>query len=67
MNIIVNGIRREQPSGTTIGELLHSLKMEPDHVAVELNRSILARAQFMTTVLNDGDAIEIVQFVGGGG
>ncbi len=66
MSITVNGTRRDLTSGTTIRTLLHALKMEPERVAVELNRSILTRAEFETVVLNDGDTVEIVQFVGGG-
>jgi sulfur carrier protein len=66
MSIIINGSRRDLISGTTIQHLLHSLKMEPDRVAVELNRTILPKADFEKTVLQNGDCVEIVQFVGGG-
>jgi sulfur carrier protein len=35
-------------------------------VAVEINLDIVSRARHATHVINDGDRIEIVQFVGGG-
>jgi len=35
-------------------------------VAVERNREIVPKSTFARVVLSDGDALEIVQFVGGG-
>jgi thiamine biosynthesis protein ThiS len=66
MNVIVNGKPRELPADLTVQGLLESLKMEIDLVAVEHNRAILPKARFAETVLRDGDAVEIVHFVGGG-
>jgi thiamine biosynthesis protein ThiS len=42
------------------------LEMKSDRVAVELNRSIVARDQWAKTNLAEDDRLEIVHFVGGG-
>lgn len=66
MQVTVNGERRELPPGTTAAQLLGILKVEPERVVVEVNLTILKRDQLLSTVLNAGDQVEIVQFVGGG-
>jgi sulfur carrier protein len=42
------------------------LKIDPRRVAVELNLVVLKRAAFPTSLVNEGDQVEIVNFVGGG-
>lgn len=65
--LLVNGERREVPPGTSLGGLLHSLGLDPRMVVVEHNRRILRdRDAFGAVELSDGDALEIVHFVGGG-
>ena len=66
MNLEVNGERRELPSGTTVAGLLQHLGVGGGPVAVERNAEIVPRAEHATTVLCDGDKVEVVQFVGGG-
>jgi thiamine biosynthesis protein ThiS len=66
VQVIVNGEHREVGSGETVSGLLKSLEIEPDRVAVELDRRIVKRAQWEETFLRDGAQLEIVQFVGGG-
>jgi thiamine biosynthesis protein ThiS len=51
----------------TLAALIESLSMKPDRVAVELNRDIVPRDRWPETPLKDGDRLEIVHFVGGGG
>ena len=65
MKIILNGNSYETSDATTILSLLAQLKLTPDKVAVELNKRLVRSAQY-DRVLHDGDAIEIVTFVGGG-
>lgn len=65
MKVTVNGEPRDLPDGTTVTALLEQLKLLPRSVAVELNRRLL-RSEKYGTALNDGDALEIVTFVGGG-
>jgi sulfur carrier protein len=53
-------------NAATISELLKELKIEPGRVAVEVNLRIVKKVDYPTFRLNDGDKIEIVNFVGGG-
>lgn len=66
MTLAVNGERRDVPAGTTVQHLLDSLQVNPLMVAVEVNVDVLPRARYHTTVLREGDTVEIVQMVGGG-
>lgn len=66
MEIIVNGEGRSTPEGQTILGLLQELGLAPERVAVELDRRIVKRPLWETTVLKPGARLEIVQFVGGG-
>jgi sulfur carrier protein len=71
MNLQINGEERtfsaEQGNNPfTLAALIESLAMKPDRVAVELNRTIVARDRWPETHLKDGDRLEIVHFVGGG-
>lgn len=65
MVLIVNGKPTETPEGTTIRQLLETLGLKPERVAIELNRK-LVRAAAYDRVLVDNDALEVVTFVGGG-
>jgi thiamine biosynthesis protein ThiS len=65
MNVKLNGQVRPLADGSSITSLLAELKLTPDKVAVELNRRLIRAAKY-DTVLNDGDQLEIVTFVGGG-
>lgn len=66
LQIVVNGEERAVPEGTTVAGLLADLGLEEQHVAVEANREIVPRAEHAARALADGDALEIVTFVGGG-
>ena len=47
-------------------ELLNQLSVLPGRVAVEVNLSVVKKADYPSFALKDGDVIEIVNFVGGG-
>ena len=64
--ITLNGDPRCAAPGTSIADLLISLDLPPEKVAVERNLAIVPRSTFAEVVLADGDALEIVHFVGGG-
>ncbi len=64
--IRVNGIPIENHDGTTIAQFLAENAYDPKRIAVERNGDILPKSQYESTVLQDGDCIEIVSFVGGG-
>ena len=66
MHVHVNGEERELPNGTTASQLLEQLKVTPERVVVEVNLTILKRAQLPGAILKEGDRVEIVHFVGGG-
>ena len=67
VRVEVNGDQRVLPRGTTLGDLLRSLALDPRMVVIEHNRSILRdRSTYDTLVLDSGDTLEIVHFVGGG-
>ena len=50
----------------TVLDVIRSLNLEPERVAVELNRAIVKREAWSVTRFETGSEIEIVQFVGGG-
>lgn len=66
MLVRVNGEIRETEPGATVATLLASLGIDPRKVAVERNREIVPKSLYDTTPLGPEDALEIVQFVGGG-
>jgi len=66
MTFTLNGQPKSFETPLTVAGLLEKLQINADRVAVERNRAILPREAFDTTVLADGDSIEVVQFVGGG-
>jgi thiamine biosynthesis protein ThiS len=66
LELIVNGEPREVARGETILGLLEASGLEPARVAVELDRRIIPKDQWRTTILSQGSQLEIVQFVGGG-
>jgi sulfur carrier protein len=66
IEIVVNGQVRLAPSGCTLRKLLVWLEVDPERVAVELNRSIVQRQSWDETTVGPGATLEIVQFVGGG-
>ncbi|HVP45797.1 MAG TPA: sulfur carrier protein ThiS [Bryobacteraceae bacterium] len=64
--IVVNGETREVHPGDTIADLVRALDLDPEHLAIEVDRHIVKRATWADTVLTDGAKLEIVRFVGGG-
>jgi thiamine biosynthesis protein ThiS len=66
LEIMVNGESQQLPGPATVADLLRHLSLDPRTVVVELNRRIVRRPQLEDTSLADGDAVELVHFVGGG-
>ena len=69
MKLQINGDERdfsEVPASLTLAALVAKLGMKPDRVAVELNRDIVPRDRWAATLLQEGDRLEVVHFVGGG-
>ena len=66
VNILVNGEPRNVAAGTTIAQLLETLRLDPRTLAVELNLDVIPRGRHAECLLHDGDRLEIVTLVGGG-
>jgi thiamine biosynthesis protein ThiS len=66
MEISVNGQLQQVDENYTIAQLLGTLGLENQRLAVELNLAIVPRSLFGTRILTQGDKIEIVQAIGGG-
>ncbi len=66
MRLKINGETVENVRATNVGELLAEMKIPQARVAVEVNLSVVKRADYASCALKDDDVIEIVNFVGGG-
>ena len=66
MEITFNGNPREIQSSISIQEFLDQMQLNCMQVVVEHNRSIIARQRLDEILLNHGDSLEVVHFVGGG-
>jgi thiamine biosynthesis protein ThiS len=66
ISILVNGEDRVVRQGETLAGLVRALDLDPERLAIELDRRIVKRANWDSTVLEAGARLEIVQFVGGG-
>ena len=64
--LTVNGEPRRAPGGASVADLVRELGLEPGKVAVERNGQIAPRSTLAGVLLEDGDVLEIVHFVGGG-
>jgi len=64
--VMINGEHRRVPSGTSLAQLIAEVGLDPQRVAVERNLEIVPRSTFGEVTVEDGDAYEIVHFVGGG-
>jgi thiazole synthase len=66
IQITLNGVNTPVPAEHSVLDLVSSLGLNPQQVAVEVNREIVTRATWSERVLSPADEIEVVHFVGGG-
>jgi len=66
LTLTLNGEKKEVQDGLSVAGLLDALKIEPARVAVEVNVAIIKKDSYGSHMLNEGDTVEIVSFVGGG-
>ena len=66
MHIQVNGESRQVREEINVTGLLQDLQLNVERVAVEINLEILDRGDFDARILEEGDRIEIMSFIGGG-
>ena len=53
-------------AGKSVLEYLSGTNYDPKRIAVERNGDIVFKSQYDAVILEDGDSLEIVSFVGGG-
>jgi thiamine biosynthesis protein ThiS len=66
VHVTLNGEGRELRDGLTVSDLVAELGLAERRIAVELNRTVLSRADYPRRALQSGDEVEIVHFIGGG-
>jgi len=66
MRIFLNGESQDIEDGTTVAALVLSMNGDPRGIAIERNLEIVPKAEHAATRLEEGDRLEVVQFVGGG-
>lgn len=66
MQLKVNGEVRELEEGSTLLDLIQSLGLEDRVMAAALNMEIVKQEAWGSAVLNEGDTLELLDFVGGG-
>ena len=66
MTITLNGDKHELAAPMSVSALLQQLEIDARRVAVELNLAVVKKAAYDSSVVKDGDEVEIVNFVGGG-
>ena len=64
--IQLNGNPYEINTETNLNQLLHKLKIKKTKVAIEVNGAIVEKNKYPKVILNKGDKVEIVHFIGGG-
>ena len=65
-NIVVNGKKEELEKSINLSELLKRKNVRPEVVTIELNDNIVERKDYDSTIVKDGDRLELVYFMGGG-
>ncbi len=66
MKIILNGIEKKFKDSLTLKQIIESNAKDINHLIAEVNENIIKNPQWETTLVKDGDVIELVTFMGGG-
>jgi len=66
MTIKLNGDPHEIPGPLSVSALLEQLDIDARRVAVELNLDVVKKSAYASSLVKEGDEVEIVNFVGGG-
>jgi sulfur carrier protein len=67
VTITLNGEKKEVPDNITVLALLDFMKVQHQRVAVELNMEIVKKSVYAATTVKEGDSVEVVSFMQGGG
>lgn len=66
ISVWINGVAQQIPAEQSVADVLASLDLPIERVAVELNRSLVRKRDWQSTRVPSGSQLEIVEFVGGG-
>jgi len=66
ITITVNGRTVELHQSMTVEQMLDSVDVPPNYLAVEVNAEVVPREEYTAHVIHNGDQIELVTLVGGG-
>ena len=66
IEISVNGRAVEIESEMTVEQMLDTVDVPPNYLAVEINAEVVPREHYTTHIVHSGDEIEVVTLVGGG-
>ena len=66
MEITLNGEKFTLETGSNIVNLIDKLDLNTDKLAIERNLEIVPKSKFAMTIIEEGDKLELVHFIGGG-
>ncbi len=66
IQITVNGQAVEIESSMTVEQLLDTVDVPPNYLAVEVNADVVPREDYTSKMVSAGDEVEVVTLVGGG-
>ncbi len=66
IEISVNGQAVEIESEMTVEQMLDTVDVPPNYLAVEINAEVVPRERYTTHIVHRGDEVEVVTLVGGG-
>jgi thiamine biosynthesis protein ThiS len=66
IRVYINGEPHHLPARQTVANLLAALNVPAERVAIELDKTLIRKREWESTLVGDGAQVEIVEFVGGG-
>lgn len=67
MTITIAGVKKEYEDGLSVSKLIEIENVEtPEYVTVTINDDFVESSAFDSTVIEDGDSVEFLYFMGGG-
>lgn len=66
MQIVLNGKDRHVNEGMTVAQLLDELTVRSERVAVLINQGIVKKPSYASTILREGDTVEVLTVMAGG-
>lgn len=66
MKVVVNGEKKEFTNEMNLSQLLKTLELPTERIAIELNKDVVRKKDWQDVQISDQDKIEIIHFVGGG-